>query len=43
VILSAKARKLWLDPDVEPDALQEILTPYPEAGLTTRRVGTQVN
>ena len=43
VILNAKARKLWLDPDVEPDALQEILKPFPETGLATRRVGTQVN
>ena len=41
VILPAEARDAWLDPGAEPQALKDLLQPYP--GLERRRVSTRVN
>lgn len=43
VILSDDAYDPWLDPTCDPDALQELLTPYPPDELQMTPVSTVVN
>lgn len=43
VILHARDREVWLDPDVPPDALSVILHPYVEEAMQAHPVSTLVN
>lgn len=42
-ILTGDTCARWLDPGLDPKALQDLLRPYPHDDLTAREVGIQVN